>query len=193
LLSETRTQSFYSTINFAGYLNVQYWPLLQAIYDVNWDGANHFLSLNNDAKSARISRNGGTVLHEAVFLRLTEIVEKLVDLMSAEELEIKDENGSTALADAASLQNTRMVDCMVRKNSNLLNIPNNLGCIPLVTTLQFGNPKWARRLYSVSLPQTLSFNDASMALSLFIYRNNFGKEARSNYFFFFILMFWNIE
>ena len=117
LLSETRTLSFYSTINLAGYLNFQYWPLLQAIYDDDWDDANHFLSLNNDAKSARTSRYGGTVLHEAVFLRLTEIVEKLVDLMSAKELEIKDKNGSTALADATSLQNTRMVDCMVRKNS----------------------------------------------------------------------------
>ena len=146
-------------------LRDQYEPLPMAINRGNWDAANDFLSRAEDAKTPRISKDGGTVLHAAVKAGRTKIVEKLVELLSAEELELKDNNGCTALVYAASLQNTRMVDCMLRKNTNLLNIPETEDCIPLVCALLAGNLKVARHLYSVYQPhQTLRDNDASMAL-----------------------------
>ena len=137
----------------AAALRDQYEPLLTAIKRGDWDAATNFLSLNEDAKSARISKDGGTVLHAAVAAGRTVIVEKLVDLMSAEELEITDDGGSTALAVAIMLENTQILDCILRKNSNLLNIPSGSdNCIPLLTYLLAGNLKLARHLYSVYLP-----------------------------------------
>ncbi|KAE8038764.1 hypothetical protein FH972_011240 [Carpinus fangiana] len=164
-----------SSSSIPGALLHQYEPLREAINHGDWDAAIDFLSLNEDAKSARISKDGGTVLHAAVTAGCTKIVDKLVDLMSAEELEIKDEYGATALLWAAVQQNNiGMVDCMLRKNSNLLNIPELSDCVPLVMALQAGNLKVARHLYSVYLPhQTLRDIDASTALSLFILRKNF--------------------
>jgi ankyrin repeat protein len=120
-------------------------------------------------------------------------VEKLVELLSPEQLEIQDNEGFTALSRAVKLQNNiGMVDCMLRKNINLLNIQDGFGCIPLVTALEAGNLKVARHLYShVYLPhQTFRDIDASNALYHFIRLNNFGKDTIYNYFIFFNL---NIE
>jgi ankyrin repeat protein len=167
---------------------LSYEPLRTAINRGNKDAAIDFLSLNEDAKTARISKDGGTVLHVAVFAGRTEIVEKLVELMSMEELEIKDENGCTALLWAAVQQiNTGMIDCMLRKNSNLLDIPDHSNRIPLIAALEYGNIEVARSLYSASLryDQRLSDIHTSTVLSLFIDKNHFGKDARSNYFIFF--------
>ncbi|XP_062175686.1 ankyrin repeat-containing protein NPR4-like isoform X2 [Alnus glutinosa] len=166
-----------SNIQGEGSINndlLQHEPLRTAINNGDWVSANDFLSRHENAKSAKISVNGRSVLHVAVFSGHTEIVEKLVELMSAEELAIKDDYGLTALAQAAILQNTRMVGCMIAKNTHLLNIPDNLNRIPLVRALEYGNIEVARYLYSVSLPfQTLSDIDASMVLTQLINLNNF--------------------
>ena len=111
----------------------------------------------------------------AVSTGRTEIVEKLVDLMEGE-LEITDYNGLTALAQAAILQNTGMVNCMLKKNTYLLNIPDCWGCIPLVTALEYGNVEMARRLYFFSQGFRTDSTDVSTVLHLFILRNNFGKD-----------------
>jgi ankyrin repeat protein len=58
-------------------LRDQYEPLLKAINSGNWDDANDFVSNNEDAKSAKISKDGGTVLHEAVTAGRTEIVDEV--------------------------------------------------------------------------------------------------------------------
>jgi ankyrin repeat protein len=148
-----------------------------AINNGNWDAAKNFLSRHKDATSARVSVHGRTVLHVAVFAGHTEIVEELVKLMSKEELAISDEYGLTALAQAAILQNTSMVHCMLTMNTNLINIPDKENLIPLITALEYGNIEVARYLYSASLQnhQTLSDIDASTVLTRFILVNNFGK------------------
>jgi len=166
----------------AGSINndlLQYEPLRTAINNGDWVSANDFLSRHKDAKSAKISVNGLSVLHVAALAGHTKIVEKLVELMSAEELEIKDDNGLTALAQAAVLQNSyRMVDCMITKNTHLLDLPDNLNRIPVVMALEYGNIEVARYLYSVSLPyQTLSDSDASTLLTLFMRFKKFGKYS----------------
>ncbi|XP_059442393.1 ankyrin repeat-containing protein NPR4-like [Corylus avellana] len=153
----------------------KYGPLRVAIDSGDWDTASNFLRSNHDAKTARISVNGRRVLHVAVFAGHMEIVEELVQLLSVAELGKRDDFGLTALAQAVILQNIRMVNCMLRKNTNLLNIRDNENRIPLITALEFGNIKVARYLYSVSLEndQTLRDIDASTALTRFILLNNF--------------------
>jgi ankyrin repeat protein len=125
----------------------------------------------------------------AVLAGTSENVENLVELFSAEELKLEDDRGCTALAMASLYgfdKNIGMVDCMLTKNIDLLNIPNNLNFIPLVWALVAGSLKLARYLYSVYLPhQILRDIDASTALYFFIYQNQFGKDTGSNYFFFF--------
>jgi ankyrin repeat protein len=74
----------------AAALRDHYEPLVTAIKRGDWDAATNFLSLNEYAKSARISKDGCTVLHVAVIAGRTENVEMLVELLSAEELEITD-------------------------------------------------------------------------------------------------------
>jgi hypothetical protein len=100
----------------------------------------------------------------AVSTGRTEIVEKLVDLMSEVELEITDYNSLTALAQAAILQNTGMVNCMLKKNTDLLHIPDCWGCIPLVTALEYGNVEMARRLYFLSQGFRTNSTDVSTVL-----------------------------
>ncbi|XP_059435298.1 uncharacterized protein LOC132168195 [Corylus avellana] len=153
----------------------EYDPLRVAINSGDWDAASDFLRREDDAKRARISVNGRRVLHVAVFAGHMEIVEKLVQLLSVAELEKRDDFGLTALAQAVILQNIRMVDCMLTKNTNLLNIRDSKKRIPLITALKFGNIEVARHLYFVSLEnhQTLSDIDASTALTGFILLNNF--------------------
>ncbi|XP_059438930.1 uncharacterized protein LOC132171583 [Corylus avellana] len=160
-----------------GSINCEHAQLRRDIDNGEWVAVKHFLNRNPDAKSARISDNGGTVLHVAVSAKRTDFVEKLVaELMSKEELEITDDNGLTALARAAILKNKGMVECMRRKNAESLNIPDYWGCIPLVTALEYGNIKMADYLYSVC--QTLSNVDASTALTRFILLDNFGLALK---------------
>ena len=165
----------------------QYESLRTAINNGDWDAANDFLSNNEDAKSARITDRGGTVLHVAVFVGSREIVEELVDsLLSEEELEIKDDEGFTALAYAAIQQHkTEMLDCILEKNPNLLNIPDHSNRIPLIVALEYGNIKVARYLYSASLTyhQRLSDIDASTILTQFVLLNHFGKDPNYSFFF----------
>ncbi|XP_059439017.1 uncharacterized protein LOC132171657 [Corylus avellana] len=105
-------------------------------------------------------------------------VEKLVELMSEEELEIKDDNGVTALAQAVILENIGMVDCMLTKNTNLLKIEDSLNRIPLIAALEYGNIEVARHLYSVSLPyQTFSDTDSSTTLTQLMLLIDFGNPT----------------
>ncbi|KAB1226932.1 hypothetical protein CJ030_MR1G003962 [Morella rubra] len=78
------------------------------------------------------------------------IVEKLVALMSEEDLEIQDERGMTAMARASALGDILMLEGMHQKNKNLLTIRDRTGRIPLLVALEAGNIEAAHYLYSVT-------------------------------------------
>ncbi|KAB1227314.1 hypothetical protein CJ030_MR1G016828 [Morella rubra] len=104
------------------------------------------------------------------------IVEKLVALMSKEDLEILDGSCTTALACASGLGDIRMLECMHQKNKNLLTIRDRTGRIPLLVALQAGNIEAARYLYSV-IPKEDLIRDAndeldSLLISALILKNN---------------------
>ncbi|XP_034203986.1 uncharacterized protein LOC117618520 isoform X4 [Prunus dulcis] len=82
----------------------------------DWEETNNILRGNPNAIRAR-SSTGETALHIATKLGDENMVEKLVDLMTAEDLEIQD-FGWTALHLAARLS-LKMVKCMVGRNMNL--------------------------------------------------------------------------
>ncbi|CAL9004426.1 unnamed protein product [Prunus brigantina] len=85
----------------------------------DWEETNNILSQYPNAIRARYS-TGGTALHIATKFGHEDMVEKLVQLMTAEDLEIQDFSW-TALHLAARLS-LKMVECMVVKNRNLLGL-----------------------------------------------------------------------
>ncbi|BFG21071.1 hypothetical protein CerSpe_073450 [Prunus speciosa] len=109
----------------AGYYNYnQNKPLFDAVLSGDWNEAEKFLTLHPDAIRARLPSTNDTALHKAIELENEHIVEGLVQLMSEEDLKLKENEGWTALALAAQRGNIEMVECMVRKNEKILSIPN---------------------------------------------------------------------
>ena len=86
----------------------------------HWNAVEEFMNRHPGSAGLRITRyNGGTALHVAVDARHEHIVEKLVAIMSEQELEITNNDGSTALIKAIWKRNYRMVECMLGKKREL--------------------------------------------------------------------------
>jgi ankyrin repeat protein len=77
-------------------------------------------------------------------------VEKLVDVMSAEELAIPNTNGCTPLVGALNAGNYRMAACMLRKNENLIGIEDSNSDIPVIQAIGNGDIELPRYLYSLT-------------------------------------------
>ncbi|KAL4599600.1 hypothetical protein ACB092_11G138100 [Castanea dentata] len=129
----------------------QYVSLEKHIRKGDWDAANQFISSNPVVATATISITGSTALHIAIFEGHTNIVEKLVNIMSEEELKIKDTDDYTVLGYCAIVGNIQMAKCIIGKSRTLLSIgsiSDNL--IPVLLALTY-NPhgiEMARYLYS---------------------------------------------
>ncbi|CAK7325259.1 unnamed protein product [Dovyalis caffra] len=147
-----------STVN-AGLVQNEYsrWlELFRYAHEGNWDETKRFLDQHPDAINAKISHFGVTALHVATIAGNAEVVEKLVELMSPEDLEIEENGGCTALSYAAREGITKMAKCMIRKNKNLANLPNGAGLIPVVVSCIGNHKDMTRYLYSVAPFELLS-------------------------------------
>ena len=131
-----------------------YVNLNEALQIGDWNAAKHFLSRHPRAISAKITVTDKTALHVAAEAGHVHIVEELVKQMSEKDLEIKDNDGFTALALAAYTGNYRIAKCMLEKNKNLISIGSGNGNIPVVLALYSGHLKLARYLYSLT-PQEI--------------------------------------
>ena len=110
-----------------------YFDFYEDLLRGNWNGARVFLNRHPQAISAKITVKEKTALHVAAEAGHVHIVEELVKQMSEENLEIKDnEDGDTALAQAAYIGNYRMAEGMLGKNENLITIGDDDGNIPVV-------------------------------------------------------------
>ncbi|KAK9293261.1 hypothetical protein L1049_021252 [Liquidambar formosana] len=124
--------------------------LYLAVETGNWEATKEFLDQQPKALTARISSDEDTALHIAARGGHVKIVEELVKLMPAQDLEITNKNSVTALTFAATGGITKIAECLVRKNSNLLSIPNRFGLIPVVVASLNGHKDMIRYLYSVT-------------------------------------------
>ncbi|XP_040361964.1 uncharacterized protein LOC112165293 [Rosa chinensis] len=150
-LAETLKPSLPEFLNDPGFedrakIFHKYEPFFDAVRKGDWDGTK-FLDETPDAITARIPYSGQTALHIATDARQTRIVEKLVKLMPEGSLEIKADDGMTALAVAASKGYTRMAQCMVEKNTKILSIGDAANRIPLVLACRNGHSDMIRYLY----------------------------------------------
>ena len=143
--------------NFAGTDTdyVQYEALKKVVQSGDWIAVEEFLKRQPDAAAAKITNAGETALFVAVKAGHEDIVEKLVDLMSEEDLAILDIFGVTALVHIINAGNYRMAVCMFRKNNNLLRMNDRNNDIPANQAIYLGYVELARYLYSDTLLEHL--------------------------------------
>ncbi|KAF9663462.1 hypothetical protein SADUNF_Sadunf17G0052600 [Salix dunnii] len=128
-------------------------PLLDLytyVHKGDWDATENYLSRYPDAIKAKIKPYGGTALHVAASAGNLKVVEELVKLMSEKELEIQDDDGNTALSCAATVGITKMAECLLSKNKNLVTFVNKEKMIPLVEACIRNQRDMALYLYSVT-------------------------------------------
>ena len=156
-----------------------YMDLHKSLQNGDWNAAKEFLDRHPQAKSAEITFSGQTALHVAGEAGHVHIVEELVKQMSEENLEIKDNEGFTALARAAYNGNYRIAECMLGKNENLIRIATKEGDIPVVLALFNGHLKLARYLYLLTPPEILLRENGTMGATVVceaIYNKALGKN-----------------
>ena len=156
-----------------------YMDLNKALQIGNWNAAKEFLNRHPHALSAKITVTEKTALHVAAEAGHVHIVEELVKQMSEENLEIKDIDGFTALAQAAYAGNYRIAECMLGKNENLISIGDDDGNIPVVLALYNGHLKLARYLYLLTPPEILLPENGTMGATVVceaIYNKALGKN-----------------
>ncbi|KAK9291470.1 hypothetical protein L1049_019418 [Liquidambar formosana] len=129
---------------------VQYESLFKAVDRGNWEDTIALLQNIPNALQAKISATDDTALHVAILAGHVKIVDELVNLMSAEDLELKNKFGATALSTIAISGNTKMAEAMVEKNPRLLSIKDDRGHIPVVVAALYGQKDMVRYLYPMT-------------------------------------------
>nr|XP_034890475.1 uncharacterized protein LOC118030468 [Populus alba] len=145
--------------------------LYKHAHEGNWEATKRFLDLHPEAKNVKITPVGETALHVAIAAGNVKLVEKLVELMSPEDLEIAEQAGCSALSYAAMQGITKMAKCMIIKNKKLVNLPNGGGCIPVVVSCLGNHKDMTHYLYSVTPAELLcedSGNHGSLLLQFSI-------------------------
>ncbi|KAB2610191.1 hypothetical protein D8674_018223 [Pyrus ussuriensis x Pyrus communis] len=153
----------------------EYEALFAAVKRGDWDEAKGLLTLHPNAITA--TDGFGTALHSATIFGHEQIVEELVQLMTEEQLEIKNRDGWTAL-DYAVRENIKMVKCMVTKNQKLLGIATeSTQETPIVTAAWRDQWDIVRYLYSLTPPQDLMLDEGiygSKLVRYCLYAKKFG-------------------
>lgn len=136
-----------------------YAPLLLAALKGDWDFAREFFILNPQALCARITRNQETALHVAAGARHIIFVRELADLMTPDDLAVRNKVGNTALCFAAASGVKKIAEVMVNKNKNLPSIRGGNGVTPLCMAALLGHQEMVSYLYSVTEDNDLTEED----------------------------------
>ena len=123
--------------------------LYKAALKGDWETAKPILDEDPSLLRASISKGGHTVLHLAAGTKHVHFVEALVEKMSKEDLELRDEKGNTAFCFAVWSENEQAVaEIMLRKNKNLATLRGGCGMTPLYMAAMFGRSEMASCLYT---------------------------------------------
>jgi hypothetical protein len=148
MLTQERINTLAGSVRYE--INGPLLDLYKYAHKGDWGATKNYLSQYPNAKKAKIKPYGGTALHVAAIAGNLTVVEELVKMMSGEELEIQDDEGSTALFSAATVGITKMAECLVSKNKNLVTFVNAQKRIPLDGACTGNNKDMALYLYSVT-------------------------------------------
>ncbi|XP_018506115.2 uncharacterized protein LOC103960143 isoform X1 [Pyrus x bretschneideri] len=121
----------------------------------NWEEVVRTYELNEKARGARITKSGDTALHIAVSDGQDEHVEKLVKLITEEELKIKNERGNTPLHVAAWMGNETMCSCIAKDHPSLVGALNVDNETPLFLAAAYGKKNAFLRMHYICSPNGL--------------------------------------
>nr|XP_043608183.1 ankyrin repeat-containing protein At5g02620-like [Erigeron canadensis] len=129
-------------------------PLYEASIKGDWNTAKRILDQQPELIRSAITENYETMLHIAASAESTkaveEFVEKLVQLMDKQDLELQNKSYNTALSLAAAAGNVKTVTTMVKKNPAVTEIPSSNRMMPLYMAALFAKPDMVRYLYKIS-------------------------------------------
>ncbi|KAF3641582.1 putative protein isoform X1 [Capsicum chacoense] len=131
------------------YLNV-YQILYQAALKDNWKLAEPILKKDPSFARQKISDRGETVLHIAAAARSTRFLRELVKLMEVGDLELPNNDGSTAFCFAAASGLVEIAKAMTERNKNLPNIRGEDGVLPITMAALVGNKDMVSYLFEVT-------------------------------------------
>ncbi|KAK9291521.1 hypothetical protein L1049_019469 [Liquidambar formosana] len=134
---------------------LKYETLFKAVDDGDWEAAKDFLEAHPDSVRAKISSRDDTALHVAILAGHGKIVDELLNLMTPEDLELKNEIG-TVLSTVSISDKTKMAKALVNKNANLVGIVDVRGQLPIVVAAIYGRKDMVEYLYSVTPMDMLS-------------------------------------
>ncbi|XP_076957668.1 uncharacterized protein LOC143633204 [Bidens hawaiensis] len=110
----------------------KYYDLYRASAKGDLEAAKDILEDYKYLVRCSITPNKETPLHLAIMSRNTKFVEYLVDMMSEDDLEMKNNDGNTAFCLAAISGNVRMAEAMLLKNQALLIICGSYKMTPAI-------------------------------------------------------------
>lgn len=135
----------------------QYESLIKALEHGNWYVIETLIRACPDILREKISSTGQTALHIATQSGNVKIVEKLVEKMDKEDLELKEELAQfTPLALACLDGFIEIAQCMIHKNPRLVCIVNEDGNLPVLLAAMRGKKDMTRFLYSVTPSEELA-------------------------------------
>ncbi|KAK3220220.1 hypothetical protein Dsin_014190 [Dipteronia sinensis] len=107
----------------------------------NWENAERIIKKNPGALTAKISMLSLTALHVSAFSGHSKFVEKLVEIMSPEQVALPDLTGNTAHHHAATAGSVKAAMALLKKNPALTEYQGNQGFIPLLSAVVYGAEK----------------------------------------------------
>lgn len=116
----------------------------------NWKLAEPILKKDPSFARQKISDRGETVLHIAAAARSTRFLRELVKLMEVGDLELPNNDGSTAFCFAAASGLVEIAKAMTERNKNLPNIRGEDGVLPITMAALVGNKDMVSYLFEVT-------------------------------------------
>nr|XP_043629800.1 uncharacterized protein LOC122601093 [Erigeron canadensis] len=136
-------------------------PLYEAAITSDWEAAKVILDRHPELVRYAITPNGDTTLHIAVRAEATKqgevFVEKLVDMMEIENLEIRNDSGDPAYMIAAVKGKVHMFKVILNKHKDLLSIFPTVTLAALETCAVNGNHDMTLHFYNVLEKTPLPF------------------------------------
>ncbi|MED6107473.1 hypothetical protein PIB30_014324, partial [Stylosanthes scabra] len=105
--------------------------LFRAAISGDWVKASSYNQTHPNWMRIPLSDDGDTALHMAVSMEQTNFVEKLIKLMSVEDMEILKVNGNTAFSMAAISGNVEIAKLLLQKNPRLAWIKGHKNMLPI--------------------------------------------------------------
>ncbi|KAF7138442.1 hypothetical protein RHSIM_Rhsim07G0098400 [Rhododendron simsii] len=127
-----------------------YLPLYKAIITEDWETAKTFFDHDRNALTANITVQLNTPLHVAATGSSLNFIEKLVELMTPEELAQPNVGGYTAFHRVAGIGDVEIAKLLFKKNPDLPNIWNQDGRLPLHHAAFLGHKHMVQYLFEIT-------------------------------------------